>query len=812
MKYSLLLGCTVALICWADGAMAKTPAEIEIIAKAVTVEIKLANSVGSGIIVHRQGDLYTLITNRHVVCGKSLCSRLPAGETYRLGLADGQKYSVSANAVKLLGQDLDLAMIQFRSQRSYSVAQVADPGSLKVQDTIYTAGYPTQQGFSFNEGKSIAVANRRLDQDKGGYTVVYDAETQPGMSGGGVFDQEGKLVAIHGVGDRYQPNTFIQFKDAGKYSVRPFIDRKIGINRGISIRWAIEALSKQGVDLRGRQRISPVPPDTKLDSADRSFIAGLNLWIGSPATNAQTTKREAIQKFSEAIRLNPSYPNAYAMRADTYAEFKEYRQALDDYNKAIAIDPQNASYYQGRGNARRKSNDIQGALNDFDKSLVLRPNSANTYFQRGILKQDYLQDLPGALKDMNQGIEFAKGKDSLLPSYLAILAGLKYEMNNTQEALADYDRAISIDSKSSSSYIGRGMVKYVTLKDNQGAINDVTLAIAIEPSNASLYQIRGTIKYIGLNDHQGALMDLDKSISLSEDAIVYGQRAGLKLFGLNDFIGALADYDKAIILDPKNSMFYFNRGFLRHQKLNDFTGALADYDKAIALDPNNMLFYINRHLVRDSDEIKDYRGAIADMTQVIRIQPSFTGFIVARGWMKLRRLKDAQGALADFNQVIAIDKSGYNARAILKYQNLNDPQGALADFDRAIIIDPKSGASRYNRGDFYYAQGNFSKAVTDFQQVIQLDANSSNAIIAKGVIALIQNQPVQAIEQFNKAQQQEPNNPDIYKYRGVAYQKQGKKAEAIADWQKAAQFYQKNNSTADHRLVTKWIQSLSSNN
>jgi hypothetical protein len=62
MKYLPILGFTVAIISLADRAVAKTPAAIEAIAKAVTVEINLlkAETVGSGIIIDRQGDLYTL--------------------------------------------------------------------------------------------------------------------------------------------------------------------------------------------------------------------------------------------------------------------------------------------------------------------------------------------------------------------------------------------------------------------------------------------------------------------------------------------------------------------------------------------------------------------------------------------------------------------------------------------------------------------------------------------------------------------------------------------------------------------------------
>ena len=78
MKYLPFLGYTVALVFFADVAVAKSPAEIEQIARSVSIEIQVVGEdrVGSGVIIHRKGDLYTLITNRHVACGTPSC-RLP---------------------------------------------------------------------------------------------------------------------------------------------------------------------------------------------------------------------------------------------------------------------------------------------------------------------------------------------------------------------------------------------------------------------------------------------------------------------------------------------------------------------------------------------------------------------------------------------------------------------------------------------------------------------------------------------------------------------------------------------------------------
>jgi serine protease Do len=203
-----LVGTTVALI--QPATAAKSASEIKDIARAVVVEIKLQKkgSIGSRVIIDKKGDLYTIVTNNHVVCGNRRCAALPLGERYSLGLVDGQEYSVTATNIRILNNDLDIAVIQFRSSRNYKIAKVAAPGSLKTDDPVYTAGFPFEQpGFTFGVGDAKAVVDKRLTGDNGGYTIVYDALTLPGMSGGGVFDTNGQLAAIYGQGDKYEENT-----------------------------------------------------------------------------------------------------------------------------------------------------------------------------------------------------------------------------------------------------------------------------------------------------------------------------------------------------------------------------------------------------------------------------------------------------------------------------------------------------------------------------------------------------------------------------------------------------------------------------
>jgi tetratricopeptide (TPR) repeat protein len=531
-----LVGTTVALI--QTVAVAKSASEIERIAKAVTVEIKLKQSgrVGSGVIINRKGDLYTLVTNRHVICGASNCPDISVSEVFSLGLFDGQKYQVQKSAIKLLGSNLDLAIIQFRSNLNYSVAKVAALGSLKVTNEVYTAGFPSEQpGFTFGVGKAISVVNKRLIGDGGGYTVIYDALTLPGMSGGGVFDGNGQLIAIHGQGDRYQENT--------NMGNQLMTGRKIGYNRGIPIRWLVQSLAEIGINLgasssdpRDRAARQQVPIN-----ADEYFITGFNKYV-DPGEDVKAGKRKSIQEFTKAIQLNSKYEYAYFIRGIAYLQLQEHQQSLADFNRVININPKNFEAYYSRAVLKRYGlNDFQGALADYNQAIMISSIFLPAYIGRAEVKK-YLGDFQGALADYNQIISF----NPKLGAAYSVRAILKEDnLNDFSGALADYNQAIALDPKDSDSYYRRAFLKRYSLKDFRGALTDYNQAIALKPKDSVLYYIRADLKE-KLNDIQGALIDYNQAIALKpKDPAPYSSRAFLKAYKLNDRAGAVQDFRQA---------------------------------------------------------------------------------------------------------------------------------------------------------------------------------------------------------------------------------------------------------------------------
>jgi tetratricopeptide (TPR) repeat protein len=537
MKSSLILGTVAALVAVAPAVAAKSPAEIEQIAKAVSVE--MITGVGSGVIVHRQGNLYTVTTNRHVVCGSGSCDASRLSNVYRLRTADGQVHQVPKSGVQLLkdsaGKALDLASVQFRSERSYQVAKLAELDSLKVNDAVYTAGFPKGQGWLSGSGQAQAVVNKRLAGDGGGYTVIYDAETLPGMSGGGAFDKNGRLVAVHGRGDRYTNNTEAEVGRSN--TVKAEVGNKIGYNRGIPVRWVVEGLGTRGILVGEGKPLNLTGADKAATTADEFFIAGFNKLVGADG-DFRLEKREAVGQFSRAVALNPRYAIAYFMRAIAKTQLNNPQGALADYNKVISLNPRDAVAYYNRGSLKDELNNPQGALADYNQALSLNPKYAEAYTNRGILKSD--------------------------------------KLNDPQGALADYNQALSLNPKFAVFYYNRGNLKYQKLNDSQGALVDYNQALSLNPKYAAAYYNRGSLKD-DLNNPQGALADYNQALSLNPKyTAVYYNRGILKYQKLNDPRGALADYNQALSLNPKYAAAYYNRGILKATKLNDSQGAIGD--------------------------------------------------------------------------------------------------------------------------------------------------------------------------------------------------------------------------------------------
>jgi tetratricopeptide (TPR) repeat protein/S1-C subfamily serine protease len=455
---------------------AKNPEEVGQIACNVSVQINPSSQGGdgSGVIIAKEGDTYTVLTANHV--------KRDVGENPVVQTCSGNK-THKVTSFQSLGDlnnqnDPDLAVLTFKASDSYQPATLGDSNQIKLGSTIYVFGYPVEgiganrkrgadREARFSPGSVVSIRKKALN----GNFMVYNALTKGGMSGGAVFDSEGRLVAIHTSGDLEEGQG--QVESGQTVTVRV----KTGTNAGVPI---AVFLAKRGQ-------------------------------IGTNLQNVAVNKDPISEKPEEKLK-NPKSTRDFVVAGMVESEQGDYKAAIDSFTEAISRDGKSAEAHYRRGISKYKKGDRQGAVADYDETLKLDANHTNSYYNRASIRFFDLKDYKGAVEDYTEALRL-NPNDAL--SYFN-RAAARSKLKDREGVVADFTEAIRIRPTYVEAYIERGRFRN-TLGDRQGAIQDFTSAMQLAPENTVNHPIalynRAAIRR-NVKDLPGAIADFQKAAEL----------------------------------------------------------------------------------------------------------------------------------------------------------------------------------------------------------------------------------------------------------------------------------------------------------
>jgi tetratricopeptide (TPR) repeat protein len=104
--------------------------------------------------------------------------------------------------------------------------------------------------------------------------------------------------------------------------------------------------------------------------------------------------RDAVEVFSEAIAMAPTFAEAYNKRATVYYLLREFEKSIADIHKTLEYNPVHFGALSGMGLCYLGLNEPRQALTWFERALAVNPNleSIRSYVQQ--LRASF-EDQPG---------------------------------------------------------------------------------------------------------------------------------------------------------------------------------------------------------------------------------------------------------------------------------------------------------------------------------------------------------------------------------------------------------------------------------
>ena len=529
---------------------------------------------------------------------------------------------------------------------------------------------------------------------------------------------------------------------------------------------------------------------------------------------------QAKRLYDNLIASNSQSKNAYIERADIFRRMGLFQASIDDYNRALELSPNDLESSLGlsmaltelgkydeaiqlytkmiqregelglvlvrRGDTYAKMGRSANALFDYDRALALNPQYAEAYQSRALLQRE-LGNTKEALADNEKAL-------SLQPA----LFGGKYFLIETNLKNGAYDQALNQlnqlleKSPEARAFYDRGLL-LLRVNEPDRALADFTKAVESDPTYYEALMEQGKV-FFSKEEYSKAEEAFNKVLRLRPAHALAYAWIGRSLAATGKADSALVKLDRAIELDPTQIEPILYQAETRFQ-IGQLDNALRDIDNLLArITPTAEAFFMRGKIQMARGQIY---MAVADLDRAIRLNPSLADAYVARGEIKVR-LKNIPGATADFDDAIRLrsqDPRAYLQRASLHIA-AREFEPVLALYAKALELDSTQVSVFLARGTYLQRFHRDEQALKNFEKVISLNPDASPEVyLLRGNSLAALGRDNEALLDYNRVIRSWPDSVDAYCARGTLYQSMGKVNQAQEDFSLALKIAPKNPAT-----------------
>jgi tetratricopeptide (TPR) repeat protein len=231
---------------------------------------------------------------------------------------------------------------------------------------------------------------------------------------------------------------------------------------------------------------------------------------------------EAIEKYQEAIKADPTCASAYNDLGVCYLAIYKTKESIDALEKATELDNHDSSYYSNLGLSHFLSGNVESSVDCFKHALKLVPNDPSSLTTLGVV---YIRS--GRIDEGIAQLKKARSIDNTSPNVYHNLGSAYVMLGQYDKALATYEIAARLAPTSGAVFNDLGSC-LIYLDRKKDAIEKFETALDnFDPDNilildnlASLYREFGRIA------EADALAQKSGKLKVENRAAPYGVKRG----------------------------------------------------------------------------------------------------------------------------------------------------------------------------------------------------------------------------------------------------------------------------------------------